>query len=229
MWPGPYGEWGSRKYLLSSLDQSLKRMQLQYVDIFYSHRPDPDTPLEETMGALHTAVRSGKALYAGISNYNAQQTKEAVNILKELGTPCLIHQPKYSMFERWVEDGLLDVLEQNGVGCIPFSPLAQGMLTNKYLQGIPADSRAAKPHGFLKASEITEERLQQIRKLNEIAQRRKQSLARMALAWLLKDKRITTVLIGASSVEQLNDNLACLEQLEFSSAELDEIEQILKK
>ena len=229
MWPGPYGEWGSRKYLLSSLDQSLKRMHLQYVDIFYSHRPDPDTPLEETMGALDTAVRSGKALYAGISNYNGQQTREAVSILKQLGTPCLIHQPKYSMFERWVEDGLLDVLEQNGVGCIPFSPLAQGMLTNKYLQGIPADSRAAKPHGFLKTSEITEERVQQIRKLNEIAQRREQSLARMALAWLLKDKRITTVLIGASSVEQLNDNLACLEQLQFSSAELDEIEQILKK
>jgi len=204
-------------------------MHLEYVDIFYSHRPDPDTPLEETMGALDTAVRSGKALYAGISNYNAQQTREAVNILKQLGTPCLIHQPKYSMFDRWVEDGLLDVLEQNGVGCIPFSPLAQGMLTNKYLKGIPADSRAAKPHGFLKASEITEERLQQIRKLNEIAQERKQSLAQMALAWLLKDKRITTVLIGASSVEQLNDNLACLEKLHFSSAELDEIERILKK
>jgi len=229
MWPGPYGEWGSRKYLIASLNQSLQRMQLDYVDIFYSHRPDPNTPLEETMQALHDIVKSGKALYIGLSNYHHAEAKQAIEILKNLGTPCLIHQPKYSMFERWVEDGLLDVLEQNGVGCIPFSPLAQGMLTNKYLQGIPADSRAAKPHGFLKASEITEERLQQIRKLNEIAQRRKQSLARMALAWLLKDKRITTVLIGASSVEQLNDNLACLEQLEFSSAELDEIEQILKK
>src|SRR6201991_3197424 len=211
MWDGPYGDWGSKKYLVASLDQSLKRMELDYVDIFYHHRPDPETPLEETMMALDLIVRQGKALYAGISNYPAEQAKEAIRILKELGTPCLIHQPKYSMFERWVEDGLLDVLEKNGVGCIPFSPLAQGLLTNKYLKGIPADSRAAKPHGFLKASEITEERLQQIRKLNEIAQRRKQSLAQMALAWLLKDKRITTVLIGASSVEQLNDNLACLE------------------
>jgi L-glyceraldehyde 3-phosphate reductase len=223
MWPGPYGEWGSRKYLLSSLDQSLKRMQLDYVDIFYSHRPDPETPLEETMMALDTAVRSGKALYAGISNYKVPEAKRAIEILKQLGTPCLIHQPKYSMFERWVEDtsqpgnhSLLDVLEQNGVGCIPFSPLAQGMLTNKYLKGIPADSRAAKSHGFLKMSEITEERLLQIRALNEIAEQRNQSLAQMALAWLLKDKRITSVLIGASSVAQLEDNLDCLENPLFT-------------
>ena len=228
MWPGPYGEWGSRKYLLSSLDQSLKRMQLNYVDIFYSHRPDPETPLEETMGALDTAVRSGKALYAGISNYNAEQAEKAIGILKQLGTPCLIHQPKYSMFERWVEDGLLDVLEKHGVGCIPFSPLAQGMLTNKYLKGIPENSRAASPHGFLKISEITEKRLQQIKALNEIAGKRNQSLAQMALAWLLKDNRITTVLIGASSVEQLDDNLACLENLMFSTGELNEIERVLK-
>jgi len=228
MWPGPYGEWGSRKYLLSSLDQSLKRMQLDYVDIFYSHRPDPDTPLEETMGALDTVVRSGKALYAGISNYNAEQAEKAIGILKQLGTPCLIHQPKYSMFERWVEDGLLEVLERHGVGCIPFSPLAQGMLTDKYLKGIPENSRAASPHGFLKISEITEKRLHQIMALNEIAKKRNQSLAQMALAWLLKDKRITTVLIGASSVEQLDDNLACLENLNFSIEELNEIERVLK-
>ena len=226
MWPGPYGEWGSRKYLLSSLDQSLKRMQLEYVDIFYSHRPDPDTPLEETMMALDTAVRSGRALYAGISNYQAPEAKKAIEILKQLGTPCLIHQPKYSMYERWVEGGLLDVLEQNGVGCIPFSPLAQGMLTNRYLKGIPENSRAAKAV-FLKSSDISEERLQQISQLNEVAKRRNQSLAQMALAWLLKDKRITTVLIGASSVAQLDDNLACLENLAFSSAELNEIETIL--
>jgi len=227
MWPGPYGEWGSRKYLLSSLDQSLKRMQLEYVDIFYSHRPDPNTPLEETMMALDTAVKSGKALYAGISNYQAPEAKKAIEILKHLGTPCLIHQPKYSMFERWVEGGLLDVLEENGVGCIPFSPLAQGLLTNKYLKGIPENSRAAKAHGFLKTSDITEEKLQQTRQLNEIAQQRNQSLAEMALAWLLKDRRITTVLIGASSVAQLDDNLACLDNLNFSLAELAAIENIL--
>jgi len=227
MWPGPYGEWGSRKYLLSSLDQSLERMQLEYVDIFYSHRPDPDTPLEETMMALDTAVRSGKALYAGISNYQAPEAKKAIEILKQLGTPCLIHQPKYSMYERWVEGGLLDVLEQYGVGCIPFSPLAQGMLTNRYLKGIPENSRAAKAV-FLKSSDLTEERLQQIGQLNEVAKRRNQSLAQMALGWLLKDKRITSVLIGASSVAQLDDNLACLENLAFSSAELNEIETILK-
>ena len=227
MWPGPYGEWGSRKYLLSSLDQSLKRMQLEYVDIFYSHRPDPDTALEETMMALDTAVKSGKALYAGISNYHALEAKKAIEILKQLGTPCLIHQPKYSMFERWVEGGLLDVLEENGVGCIPFSPLAQGLLTNKYLKGIPENSRAAKAHGFLKTSDITEEKLKQIKELNEIATSRNQTLAEMALAWLLKDKRITTVLIGASSVAQLDDNLACLNNLNFSAAELDVIEKVL--
>jgi len=227
MWPGPYGEWGSRKYLLSSLDQSLKRMQLDYVDIFYSHRPDPDTPLEETMMALDTAVRSGKALYAGISNYQVPEAKRAIEILKQLGTPCLIHQPKYSMFERWVEGGLLDLLQENGVGCIPFSPLAQGMLTNRYLKGIPENSRAAKAI-FLKSSDITAKKLQQISELNEIAKRRKQSLAQMALAWLLKDHRITSVLIGASSVEQLDDNLACLANLDFSPGDLNEIETILK-
>lgn len=227
MWPGPYGEWGSRKYLLSSLDQSLKRMQLDYVDIFYSHRPDPNTPLEETMMALDAAVRSGRALYAGISNYHAPEAKKAVEILRQLGTPCLIHQPKYSMFERWVENGLLDVLGENGVGCIPFSPLAQGMLTNKYLNGIPENSRAAKTHGFLKTTEITEKRLQQIRQMDEIAKLRNQSLAQMALAWLMKDKRITSVLIGASSVAQLDDSLDCLDNLVFTNSELKVIEEVL--
>ncbi len=227
MWPGPYGEWGSRKYLLASLNQSLKRMDLEYVDIFYSHRPDPNTPLEETMMALDTAVRQGKALYVGISNYQAEEAKRAIEMLKELGTPCLIHQPKYSMFERWVEEGLLDVLEENGVGCIPFSPLAQGMLTDRYLKGIPEDSRAAKSHGFLKASEITKEKLNQIRSLNEIARQRGQSLAQMALTWLLKDKRITSVLIGASSVEQLDNNLDALQKSEFTQADLSAIEAIL--
>lgn len=229
MWPGPYGEWGSRKYLLSSLDQSLRRMQLEYVDIFYSHRPDPDTPLEETMMALDTAVKSGRALYAGISNYRAEEAKKAMEILKQLGTPCLIHQPKYSMFERWVEDGLLDALEEYGAGCIPYSPLAQGMLTDRYLKGIPLDSRAAKPHGFLKESEITPERLEQIKALNEIAVQRNQSLAQMALAWLLKDKRITTVLIGASSVTQLDNNIDSLNKLDFTTDELNQIEAILRR
>lgn len=229
MWPGPYGDWGSRKYLLSSLHQSLKRMQLDYVDIFYSHRPDPDTPIEETMMALDMAVKSGKALYVGISNYKAEEAKKAIEILKQLGTPCLIHQPKYSMFERWVEDGLLNVLEKYGVGCIPFSPLAQGLLTDRYLKGIPRDSRAAKIHGFLKTSEITDDRLQQIRELNEIAKHRNQSLAQMALAWLLKDKRITTVLIGASSTEQLDNNIDALRNLNFNNGELDAIEKILKQ
>ena len=228
MWPGPYGEWGSRKYLLSSLDQSLKRMGLDYVDIFYSHRPDPDTPLEETMMALDTAVRQGKALYAGISNYRAEEAERAINILSDLGTPCLIHQPKYSMFERWVEEGLLDVLEKYGVGCIPFSPLAQGMLTDRYLNGIPENSRAGKPHGFLKANEITTERLAAIQKLNAVAGKRNQSLAQMALSWLLKDKRITSVLIGASSVTQLDNNIDALLNPDYTSAELDEIELILK-
>lgn len=228
MWPGPYGEWGSRKYMLSSLDQSLKRMQLDYVDIFYSHRPDPDTPIEETMGALDTAVRQGKALYVGLSNYTAEQTTAALAVLKSLGTPCLIHQPRYSMFERWVENGLLDVLENNGVGCIPFSPLAQGLLTDRYLHGIPDGSRASKPSGFLKAEQITQDKLDKINKLNTIAQRRGQSLAQMALSWLLKDRRISTVLIGASSVEQLDNNLGALGNLRYNVEELEEIEGILK-
>lgn len=228
MWPGPYGEWGSRKYLIASADQSLKRMGLEYVDIFYSHRPDPDTPLEETMGALDTIVKSGKALYAGISNYQAPEAKRAIEILKSLGTPCLIHQPKYSMFERWVENGLLDVLGESGVGCIPFSPLAQGLLTDRYLKGIPKDSRAAKAHGFLQTNEITPEKLNKITKLNAIAGRRNQSLSQMALSWLLKDKRITSVLIGVSSVEQLDNNLAALNNLDYSNDELKEIETILK-
>ena len=228
MWDGPYGDWGSRKYLLSSLDQSLKRMNLEYVDIFYSHRFDPETPLEETMMALDYAVRSGKALYAGISNYNAEQTKEATEILKRLGTPCLIHQVKYSMFVREPEAGLLDVLEEKGVGCIAFSPLAQGLLTDKYLKGIPENSRAFNPNGHLKTDEVSEERIQKIIQLNAIAQQRNQSLAQMALAWLLKDNRITSVLIGASSVGQLKNNIDSLQNLDFSTAELLEIENILK-
>ena len=228
MWDGPYGEWGSRKYLLSSLDQSLKRMNLSYVDIFYSHRPDPNTPLEETMGALAHAVKQGKALYAGISNYPAEQTRIASRLLKEMGTPCLIHQPKYSMFERWVENGLLDVLEVEGIGLIAFSPLAQGMLTNRYLKGIPEGSRASKPHGFLKENDITPDKLAKIRKLNDIAISRNQTLAEMAIAWLLKDKRVTSVLIGASSVDQLMDNLGALKNTTFSKEELERIELVLK-
>jgi L-glyceraldehyde 3-phosphate reductase len=227
MWPGPYGEWGSRKYLLASLDQSLRRTGLEYVDIFYSHRPDPDTPLEETLGAVATAVRQGKALYAGISNYRPDMAREACRILRELGCPCLIHQPRYSMFERWIEPELLNVLAEEGVGCIPFSPLAQGLLTDRYLKGIPADSRAAKPHGFLKREAITQETLGKIRRLNDIAATRGQSLAQMALAWVLRDSRITTVLIGASSVTQLEQNLACLENREFYGEELEAIERIL--
>jgi L-glyceraldehyde 3-phosphate reductase len=228
MWPGPYGEWGSRKYLISSLDQSLKRMNLEYVDIFYSHRFDPETPLEETMGALDHLVRQGKALYAGISNYPADKTEEAIKILNRLGTPCLIHQAKYSMFERWVESGLLDVLGKNGVGCIAFSPLAQGLLTDKYLKGIPEDSRAGKSYGFLRPEHVTDESLAKARKLNEIAIQRGQTLAQMALAWLLKDSRVTSVLIGVSSVNQLNDSLKCLENKHFSEEELSKIESILK-
>jgi L-glyceraldehyde 3-phosphate reductase len=234
MWQGPYGDWGSRKYLISSLNQSLKRMGLDYVDIFYHHRPDPDTPLEETMGALDAAVRSGKALYAGISNYPAALAKEAATILRRLGTPCIIHQPRYSMFDRWVEEAsqplgksLLDVLEEEGVGCIAFSPLAQGLLTNRYLHGIPEDSRVAKPHGFLKQEQLTEERLAQISALNEIAKQRGQSLSQMAIAWLLKDERVTSVLIGVSSVEQLDDNLHSLENLHFENETLQKIEEIL--
>jgi len=227
MWPGPYGEWGSRKYLISSLDQSLKRMQLDYVDIFYSHRPDPDTPLEETMMALDAVVKQGKAIYVGLSNYKALEAEQAFEILKSLGTPCLIHQPKYSMFERWVEEGLMDVLEQYGVGCIPFSPLAQGLLTDRYLKGIPKDSRAAKPTGFLQESEVTPEKIEKVRNLNKIASGRGQSLAQMALAWLLKDRRVTSVLIGASSVEQLDNNLDALNSLQFSEEELAAIETVL--
>lgn len=229
MWDGPYGDWGSRKYLIASCNQSLKRMGLEYVDIFYSHRPDPNTPIEETMMALDHIVRSGKALYAGISNYDAAEAKQAIDILKSLGTPCLIHQPKYSMFVRWVEDGLLDVLEQTGVGCIAFSPLAQGLLTNRYLKGIPSDSRAAKPTGFLKTDDITEEKIEKITKLNAIAQQRNQSLAQMALAWLLKNKSVTSVLIGASSVEQLGNNIAALKNVKFTETELESIEAVLKE
>lgn len=226
MWPGPYGEWGSRKYVLASLDQSLNRMGLEYVDIFYSHRPDPDTPLEETMMALDQAVRSGKALYVGISNYPADMAKEAARILKELGTPCLIHQPKYSMFVRWVEEGLLDVLEEEGIGCIPFSPLAQGLLTNKYLKGIPEGSRATR-EVFLKKEDVDSAH-DKIVALNNIAQERGQSLAQMALAWVLRDKRITSVLIGASSVQQIDDNVETLKNLNFSEEELLAIEKVLK-
>jgi L-glyceraldehyde 3-phosphate reductase len=228
MWEGPYGEWGSKKNLVASLNQSLKRMDLDYVDIYYHHRPDPDTPLEETMSALDLIVRQGKALYVGISNYKPKEAAQAFKILKELGTPCLIHQPKYSMFERWVEhEGLLDLLGKEGVGCIPFSPLAQGLLTNKYLNGIPADSRVAKGVGFLTENNITEERLSQIKKLNDIAIARGQSLAQMALAWILRDDRVTTVLIGASRPEQLTDSLKCLDNISFSSEELKQIEAIL--
>lgn len=227
MWPGPYGEWGSKKYLIASLDQSLLRMGLDYVDIFYSHRLDPNTPLEETMGALEQVHRQGKALYIGISSYGPAETTLAVEILKDMGVHCVIHQPKYSMFERWVEGGLLDVLESYGIGCIPFSPLAQGLLTDRYLKGIDDNSRAAKAHGYLKASDITPEKLHTIQQLNLIAAQRGQSLAQMALAWLLKDARITSVLIGASRPEQLSDNLGCLQNLDFASEELQQIEAIL--
>jgi L-glyceraldehyde 3-phosphate reductase len=228
MWPGPYGEWGTRKYLLASLDQSLKRMSLDYVDIFYSHRFDPDTPLDETMSALETAVKQGKAIYTGISNYKPEQTAEAAKILRQAGTPCLIHQPKFSMFVRWIEDGLLDVLEKEGIGCICFSPLAQGLLTDRYLKGIPKDSRAGKAWGFLKKEQVTEAILKKVMALNEMAKKRGQSLAQMALAWVLKDKRITSVLIGASRVEQLEQNIACLNNLIFADEELMQIEKILK-
>jgi L-glyceraldehyde 3-phosphate reductase len=228
MWPGPYGDWGSRKYLLASLDQSLKRMGVEYVDIFYSHRPDPETPVEETMGALDQAVRSGKALYAGMSNYSASQAAAAVKILRELGTPCLIHQPKYSMFVRTPEQGLLDVLGNEGVGAIAFCPLAQGLLTNRYLQGIPAGSRATKAV-FLKSSDITEGRLKQIRALNELAAQRGQSLAQMALAWVLRDPRMTSALIGASRVEQIEQNVAALANPSFAAEELACIDAILQQ
>ncbi|MEV7013825.1 L-glyceraldehyde 3-phosphate reductase [Streptosporangium sp. NPDC051022] len=224
MWPGPYGEWGSRKYLLSSLDRSLERMGLDYVDIFYSHRFDPETPLEETMGALDQAVRSGKALYAGISSYSPEQTARAARILREMGTPLLIHQPSYSMLNRWIEDGLLDVLEEEGVGCIAFSPLAQGMLTDRYLDGVPEGSRASLGH-FLTPEMLTEETMRHVRALNGIAARRGRSLAQMALAWVLRDRRVTSVLVGASSVRQLEDNVAAVNHLSFTAEELEEIDR----
>lgn len=228
MWPGPYGNWGSKKYLMASLDQSLKRMGLDYVDIFYSHRPDPNTPLEETMGALDLMVRQGKALYVGISNYTAEQTAEAISILNRLGTPLVIHQPSYSMLNRWIEDGLQDVLQENGVGSIAFCPLAQGLLTNKYLTGLPSDSRAVKVTGALVADQVTEEVISQVQKLNAVAAERGQSLAQMALAWVLRGGRVTSALIGASKVSQIEDNVAALNHLEFTTEELQRIEDILK-
>ncbi len=227
MWPGPYGEWGSRKYLLASLDQSLKRMGLEYVDIFYSHRPDPETPLEETMAALDHAVRSGRALYVGISNYSPEQTREAARILRDLGTPCLIHQPHYNMLDRRVEEGLLEVLAQEGIGCIPFSPLAQGILTDKYLGGIPQDSRAAKPHGFLRPEQLTETLLDKVRRLDQVARERGQSLAQMAVVWLLRRPEVTSVLIGASRPEQIEEAVAALDHMDFSPKELERIDAIL--
>ena len=227
MWPGPYGEWGSRKYLMASLDQSLKRMGLDYVDIFYSHRPDPNTPIEETMGALADIVRQGKALYAGISNYDAQQTAAALAVLKEHRVPLLIHQPKYSLLERWVEPELLPLVEKEGVGIIAFSPLAQGLLTNKYLNGIPENSRAAKSTGFLQRDQVTEDVISKVKQLYEVAVKRGQTLAEMALAWLLKDPRVTSVLIGASSVPQLMDNLKAIDNTKFSQEEVSLINKIL--
>ena len=227
MWEGPYGNWGSKKYLVASLDQSLKRMGLDYVDIFYHHRPDPETPLEETMAALDLMVRQGKALYVGISNYRPAEAATAFDLLQQMGTPCLIHQPKYSMFERWVEDGLLDLLEQKGVGCIPFSPLAQGLLTDKYLKGIPQDSRVATSGKFLNESHITPDKIDKISRLNAIASSRGQKLAHMALAWLLKDERVTSVLIGSSKPEQIIDSIKALENTVFSPQELDSINAIL--
>jgi len=229
MWPGPYGDWGSKKYLVASLDQSLKRMGLNYVDIFYHHRPDPDTPLEETMSALNLIVRQGKALYVGISSYEPAEAARAIQILKELGTPCIIHQPKYSMLVRWVEDGLMDLLAQEGVGCIPFSPLAQGLLTNKYLKGIPSDSRAARHlgNGAMEEDAITESSVAKVQKLNIVAEERGQSLAQMSLAWILKDPRVTSVLLGVSKPEQVVDSIKCLQNYQFSSEELRRIENIL--
>ncbi|MDO9128938.1 MAG: L-glyceraldehyde 3-phosphate reductase [Anaerolineales bacterium] len=227
MWPGPYGDFGSRKYLLASLDQSLKRMGLDYVDIFYHHRPDPETPLEETMGALDFIVRSGRALYVGVSSYSPEETRRAAKMLRELGVPCLIHQPSYNMFDRWIEDGLLDVLEQEGIGCIVFSPLAQGLLTDRYLNGIPAGARATKTERVWLTKEDVNASIDKVRKLNEIAQRRGQKLAQMALAWVLHKPQVTSALAGASSVKQLEDNLAALDNLDFSGEELQAIENIL--
>ena len=231
MWPGPYGEWGSRKYLMASINQSLQRLGLDYVDIFYSHRPDPHTPMEETMTALHDIVKSGKALYAGISSYDPEQSKEAISLLKKMGTPCLIHQPRYSMFDRWVENGLLDLLDKEGVGCIAFSPLAQGLLTDKYLKDIPAASRVGRglTNGAIDKQVLTPAIIAKIKALNEMAVSRKQSLAQMALAWLLRDQRVTSVLIGASSPEQLDNNLECLTRTDFSEEELGAIENILSR
>lgn len=227
MWPGPYGDFGSRKYLVSSLDQSLRRLGLDYVDIFYHHRPDPETPLEESMGALDHIVRSGKALYVGISNYPAPLAKRAAELLRQLGTPCLIHQPAYNMFNRWIEPELLGVLDEQGVGCIAFSPLAQGMLTNKYLQGIPADSRAGKPSGFLRPEHVTEDKLGRVRKLGAIAEARGQSLPQLALAWVLRHPGMTSALIGASRMEQIDDAVGALKRLDFSPEELLQIEAVL--
>lgn len=226
MWPGPYGNLGSRKYLIASLDQSLRRMKLDYVDLFYHHRPDPDTPLEETMMALDQVVRQGKALYAGISNYPPAEAAEAADILRQLGTPCLIHQARYSMFDRWVEDGLLDTLHANGIGCIAFSPLAQGLLTDKYIHGIPKDSRAGKPMTYLQETQVME-KIPKIKALNDLAQQRGQQLAQMALAWVLRDSRVTSVLIGAGSVAQLEENVAALANAQFSAEELEAIAGIL--
>ncbi len=227
MWPGPYGEWGSRKYLIASLDQSLRRMGLDYVDIFYSHRPDPETPLEETMMALDFAVRSGRALYVGISSYNADFTRRAAAILRQLGTPCLIHQPSYNMFNRWIEPELLGVLEEEGIGCIAFSPLAQGLLTNRYLDGIPADSRAGRPTGFLRPQHITDEKLAKVRRLNELAQARGQTMAQMAIAWVLRHRQMTSALFGASRVAQIEEIVAALDNATFSAEELATIDAIL--
>ena len=228
MWPGPYGEWGSRKYLVASLDQSLKRMGLDYVDIFYSHRPDPNTPLEETMGALDYIVRSGRALYVGISTYDADQTRQASQILRDLGTPCLIHQPRYNMFDRWIEDGVWDVLREEGIGCIGFSPLAQGILTNKYLGGVPDESRSAKYEGALHwGDRVTQERLEKVKKLSVIAEARSQTMAQLAVAWVLRDPVMTSALIGASKVSQIEDIVGALDNLDFSDDELQKIEDIL--
>ena len=227
MWPGPYGDWGSKKYLIASCDQSLKRMGLEYVDIFYSHRPDPNTPLEETMMALDQIVKSGKALYAGISSYSPEESQKAFDILKSLGTPCLVHQPSYSMFNRWVEDGLLETLEKNGVGSVVFSPLFQGLLTDKYLNEIPEDSRVAKSHGFLKTSDLTSDKIKKVKALNDIALKRGQKLAQMALAWVLRDKRVTSVIIGASKVSHITDAVNAQTNIHFSSEELELIENVL--
>lgn len=231
MWEGPYGDFGSKKYLIASLDQSLKRMGLNYVDIYYHHRPDPETPLEETMSALDLIVRQGKALYVGLSSYEPEEAQKAIHILKSLGTPCLIHQPKYSLFERWVEKGLLTVLEKEGVGCIPFSPLAQGLLTDKYLKGIPADSRAGRGlgNGAIQDNQVSEEKISKVQELQELAQKRGQSLAQMSLAWLLKNPQVTSVLLGVSKPEQVTDSIKCLENYLFSTEELQQIEAILKK